>query len=61
MKTLLAMTSILSLIFAAGSVEADFYWFAFGFFVLGITSFGFYIYLEETDKMKKQNLYYKED
>ena len=41
MQTLLGVTSIMSLIFAAGAVESDFYWFAFGFTVLGIAT-GFF-------------------
>jgi len=61
MQTLLGVTSIMSLIFAASAVESDFYWFAFGFTVLGIATGFFTLYLQSEEEQKEKQLYYKED
>ena len=59
MITLFGVTSIMSLILAAGAVEADNYLIGFGFAVFGIVT-GMITILSQK-KEKQVQLYYKED
>ena len=59
MITLFGVTSIMSLILAAGAVEADNYLIGFGFAVFGIVT-GMITILSQ-EKEKQVQLYYKED
>lgn len=58
--TFTAIISTFSFIFATGAVEADSYFVAFGFVILGIVTGFITIYLQSKKEEESKGLYYKE-